>query len=225
MIIVVTFCRILLSHPNIKIDFPDFESGWTPLHRALYFKSFRVALMLIRAGAKLGDELCGDWRSSVISKRDHTRSMRNWYRWTSNVDHEGHTPLDLLSCSLVNELNYAKENLISTSVLTFGKADYILGVTLPNTSGDIYQPRRIECLESCALDSINQQSIVKISASKYHSIAVTKDGKCYSWGHGRSGRLGHGDENPRPEPELIRSLVSHIVKQVATSENHTVSPV
>lgn len=216
-------CREILCRPGVRVDLLDYESGWTPLHRALYFKNFSVAITLIKAGAKLGDEFSGDWKCSVAPKRDMYRSIRNYSKWTPNVDHEGNTPLDLLSCSLVRDLTQSKRTMKATSVLTFGKADFILGIPLPNTSGDICRPRRVECLESSALEPLDQKSIVSLVASKYHSVAVTSCGKCYSWGHGRSGRLGHGDELIQPEPTLIQGLKHVVVRQVAVSENHTLA--
>lgn len=215
--------REILCRPGVKVDLLDYESGWTPLHRALYFKNFSVAITLIKAGAKLGDEFTGDWKCAVAPKRDLYRSIRNYSKWTPNIDHEGNTPLDLLSCSLTKELTFSKRNLKATSVLVFGKADFILGISLPNTSGDIVRPRRVECLESSALDHLDHKSISSLVASKYHSVALTSCGKCYSWGHGRSGRLGHGDELTQPEPTLIQGLQHVIIRQVAVSENHTLA--
>ena len=179
--------RVILSHPNVQLDLPDYESGWTPLHRALYFKNYRIALTLIKAGAKLGDEYYSDYKSLMTPRKDLYRSVRNWNKWTPNIDHEGNTPLDLLSCSLVhtlkNILNHSPNNntnkilknkRLCTSVLTFGKSDLTLGVMLPNNPYlDINRPKRIETLESISFGLNGLESIREICASKYHSVAVT----------------------------------------------------
>ena len=148
-------------------------------------------------------------------KRDLHRSIRNWMKWTSNVDHEGNTPLDLLSTSLAIDLRASQHQFCCTSIMSFGKADFPLGIQLPKTSVDVVRPRRI--------DQLQHETVVLLGASKYHSIAVTKEGTCYTWGHGKSGRLGHGDEVTQPDPVPIRALAGHVVRVIATSENHTLA--
>jgi hypothetical protein len=152
------------------------------------------------------------------------RIIRDWMKWTPNIDHEGFTPLTLLSLSLSSNLIVSKQYLNCTSVLTFGKSDFTLGVTLPNSSSDILKPRRIDSLNhpTPTPDRDVSAAIVYVAASKYHSLVLTKDGKVLTWGHGKGGRLGHGDEITQPYPLLIKSLSSIIIRTVATSENHTI---
>ena len=51
----------------------------------------------------------------------------------------------------------------------------------------------------------------------------------FSWGHGKAGRLGHGNEDTYAEPSLIQSLAiaahHHHMKvvQVAAGENHSLA--
>lgn len=45
----------------------------------------------------------------------------------------------------------------------------------------------------CKVDALQDSYITKIAASKFHSVAVGSDGKLYTWGFGRGGRLGHPD--------------------------------
>jgi len=58
---------------------------------------------------------------------------------------------------------------------------------------------------------------------RYHSAAVTKCGLLYTWGHGKSGRLGHGDEVTCMLPTRVEGLAHHTVTEVATAESHTVA--
>jgi hypothetical protein len=55
-------------------------------------------------------------------------------------------------------------------------------------------PRRIH--------SLAHRQVINVSAGRFHSLAVTKCGRVYSWGHGRGGRLGHGDEEVRMIPTV-----------------------
>jgi inhibitor of Bruton tyrosine kinase len=176
----VEACAILLKL-GAKHSLQDFESGWTPLHRAFYFGNLKVTLLLIRAGALIADEgESRDWRTGVFSRRERWRSIRNLSTWKANIDHDGLSPLDLLSLSLCQNLTSSKKELMCTSVLSFGKADFTLGVPLPNSVENILRPRRIEPLSS--------ERIAQIVASRFHSVALTRDGEVYSWGHGRAGR-------------------------------------
>ena len=67
--------------------------------------------------------------------------------------------------------------------------------------------------------------IVQVFASKHHSLALSVDGRLFSWGHGKAGRLGHGSEDSFPEPTLI-TLLSDLgicIVAVSTAENHTLA--
>ena len=176
----VEACATLLKL-GAKHSLQDFESGWTPLHRAFYFGNLKISLLLIRAGALIADDAeKSNWKTDVCPRRERWRSIRNLSTWKPNIDHDGLSPLDLLSLSLGQNLTTSKRHLLCTSVLSFGKADFTLGVPLPNSIVDILRPRRIEPL-SC-------ECIIQIVASKYHSLALTRNGEVYSWGHGRVGR-------------------------------------
>jgi Regulator of chromosome condensation (RCC1) repeat/Ankyrin repeats (3 copies) len=206
-------CATLLKL-GAKHSLQDYENGWTPLHRALYFGNLKVSLLLVRAGAALCEEsTTNDWKTDIFPRRERWRSIRNLSAWKANVDHDGMSPLDLLSSSLSDGLAKSKKDLQCTSVLSFGKADFNLGVPLPNTGADIIRPKRI--------DTLSGESVVQVVASKYHSMALTKHGHVYGWGHGRSGRLGLGDEAARPEPVIISKLMDFKVCMIAAGENHS----
>lgn len=130
-------------------------------------------------------------------------------------DKERLTPMDLLSRKLSPELADSRADMKSSAVWSFGKSDFILGVPLPKAS-EVVQPRRI--------DNLADKCVVQTCASKYHSCALTSEGDVYSWGHGRSGRLGHGSEVGQPEPLLVSyfKLKGVLIKQVASGDNHTV---
>lgn len=44
------YLSTLLHHPLININLPDYESGWTPLHRALWVGNLRAARELMARG-------------------------------------------------------------------------------------------------------------------------------------------------------------------------------
>jgi alpha-tubulin suppressor-like RCC1 family protein len=71
------------------------------------------------------------------------------------------------------------------------------------------------------INSLSGQQIVSISAGEYHSICITAVGSVFSWGHGGSGALGHGDLKNRYEPESIEALKDSRVVSVSAGASHT----
>lgn len=145
--------QLLLRTETCDINLQDTESGYTALHRALYSGNHRIALLLIKHGANaLG--------------RD-TQDKAN----IAPVDHEGLSPLDLLTQQLAS--NTSKMESLCTEVVAFGKADFFLGIVLPKAADDVIKPRPIMTLASLNIECI--------ACSKYHSAAITTEGSLYTW--------------------------------------------
>ena len=64
-----------------------------------------------------------------------------------------------------------------------------------------------------------EMQVVHASAGSGHSVAVSTCGALFTWGQGYNGRLGHGNQETKPQPAMVESL-SHeiIVGAVAGSE-------
>ena len=89
---------------------------------------------------------------------------------------QGRTPIDLLS----EELKGFLEHEAAGNVFSWGNgSNYQLGT---GTAGLQSGPVR--------LDGLRKELIVQIAAAKFHSAAVTRDGRLFTWGFGRGGRLG-----------------------------------
>ena len=205
----------LIKH-NALLNLADYENGWTPLHRSFYFNHFKLSCILILAGAQLAEhETPQDYKTNVLPRKERWREIKAIDNWKQGIDHDGNSPLDLLSSSLSKHLAEAKENLECTNILSFGKADFILGVPLPKASSDIFKPK-------CVQDLLNE-TVVEIATNKYHSIALTTLGEIFTWGHGRSGRLGHGDEVSVPSPLALRGLNGVKFVTIAAGLNHTLA--
>ncbi|XP_021715226.1 uncharacterized protein LOC110683186 [Chenopodium quinoa] len=170
-------------------DARDGESGWSNLHRALYFGHFAVAGVLLQSGASISIE-----------------------------DFKSRTPIDLLSGPLSQILGNQHAS-VTTEVLSWGSGtNYQLG------TGNAH----IQKLP-CKLDALHGSFIKLISASKFHSVAVTGRGELYTWGFGRGGRLGHpefdihsGQAAVITPRQVISGLGSRRVKAVAAAKHHTV---
>lgn len=72
-----------------------------------------------------------------------------------------------------------------------------------------------------ATDQLIVQSTILNPIYRHHSAAITKCGRLYTWGHGKSGRLGHGNEHVCMLPTRVEGLTHQRVTDVATAESHT----
>jgi len=118
--------------------------------------------------------------------------------------------------------------------------------TSSNNGSNSYKPKRVESFSlgelrrgwsnasslssSKAASSDEQQNdvnqvdspAVSIAASTHHTLVSTRSGQLYSFGYGKGGRLGTGDENHRPLPtRILGSLTKRIVASIAAAENHS----
>jgi len=70
-----------------------------------------------------------------------------------------------------------------------------------------------------ALDGLRVQSI---AAGDAHSLALCSQGAVWSWGWGRWGQLGHGDQSKQLSPRRIATLTAPVV-QVAAGGAHSLA--
>jgi len=68
--------------------------------------------------------------------------------------------------------------------------------------------------------------MIMVSCGTEHSLALCADGTVWSWGKGKNGRLGHGNEADSKSPSLIKALVlseEQKIVQVATGDSHNLA--
>ena len=179
----------VLGVPHIDLDAQDEESGWTALHRALYFGHVRLAVALVAAGANV-----------------------------SVLDVYGRTPVDLLSRHLMRMYGRDRDKYESQGhVFSWGNgSNYTLG------TGSL----EVE-LAPTRVDALHMHDVVYVAAAKFHSAAVTTDGKVYTWGWGRGGRLGHPEAHIHSgssaviHPRCLVSLERYCVSRIAVAKHHT----
>ncbi|XP_004390203.2 probable E3 ubiquitin-protein ligase HERC6 isoform X1 [Trichechus manatus latirostris] len=64
--------------------------------------------------------------------------------------------------------------------------------------------------------------IIQVSCGHYHSLALSQDGKVFSWGKNSDGQLGLGKEFPsQASPQRVRSLEGIPLAQVAAGGAHS----
>ena len=63
--------------------------------------------------------------------------------------------------------------------------------------------------------------VVQVACGSVHSMALTSDGRLYTWGNGEDGRLGHGSELSTCVPSIVESLMDYKVINIACNHEHS----
>jgi alpha-tubulin suppressor-like RCC1 family protein len=97
-------------------------------------------------------------------------------------DSKSRIPVDLLSGPLSQVVGSGRNSVV-TEVFSWGS-----GVNYQLGTGNAHLQKL-----PCKVDSLHDSLIKLVSASKFHSVAVTARGEVFTWGFGRGGRLGQPD--------------------------------
>lgn len=62
---------------------------------------------------------------------------------------------------------------------------------------------------------------VAVHSGGKHAMALTLDGKVFSWGEGEDGKLGHGNRLNLDKPKLIEVLRSKKIRDIACGSSHS----
>ena len=73
------------------------------------------------------------------------------------------------------------------------------------------------------IEAFAGQRVVAVSAGSGDSLALTADGAVWSWGVGRCGRLGHGDEQDQLLPKKVEALAGQRVVAVSAGGAHSLA--
>ncbi|XP_058836150.1 probable E3 ubiquitin-protein ligase HERC2 isoform X2 [Topomyia yanbarensis] len=70
---------------------------------------------------------------------------------------------------------------------------------------------------------LNQYVVKKVAVHSggKHAMALTLDGKVFSWGEGEDGKLGHGNRMTLEKPKLIESLRTKRIRDIACGSSHS----
>lgn len=71
------------------------------------------------------------------------------------------------------------------------------------------------------IDAFNSISITQISLGTSHTLALTNEGRLYSWGYGGDGRLGHGNTLDVLYPKLVETLINENIIEIKCGELHS----
>ncbi|RAL67155.1 hypothetical protein DID88_007933 [Monilinia fructigena] len=169
----ILFATALIEHPSIDLYIQDTESGWTALHRALYFGNITIARAIIERDSK--DRAAGNTGarpdSSVIKVKDR----------------EGNTPFDVYNATIARRS--LKEGIYQEWIHFPDDDEDDDGLdALP--SGKHQNSKALTVMKSMHSEATRT----------FHWVSVTRMiviSNLYMCGFGPGGRLGMGDETTR----------------------------
>ena len=75
--------------------------------------------------------------------------------------------------------------------------------------------------QPCRVDALVGHHVTHAAAGYQHTIALTSDGKVFTWGMGEYGQLGHDSSRQELEPSLIQFLQGERIVQVTAGWRHS----
>ena len=72
-------------------------------------------------------------------------------------------------------------------------------------------------------NQLGEENISKIACGFVHSMALTCEGRLYTWGSGHLGQLGHGLKMNCCDPTIVDCLIQRKVTHIASLHTHSVA--
>eukprot|EP00949_MAST-11_sp_MAST-11-sp1_P003455 g3455.t1 len=197
-----------------KLNAQDRESGWTALHRAVYSQRWGMVLFLVQHGGmdilrngprdKEGnspmDLLSTSLREKLAAARQSKRegcTLRSFGRDNFQLGYltgkRASTQWEPRAVEGLPEegIRHVATAKFHTVCATQSGKVYCFGVGRGGKlgKGDEETYAVPVLVES---GSLAKARVVQVAAAQFHSLAVTEDGRLFSWGSERVGQLGHG---------------------------------
>jgi len=220
----------------------DRESGYTPLHRAFLARDLKMAWLLIRSDTRrnenaldheglsafdlLGKLMRKDLKECRLSLRPHVK-IPHRIRADSILEEDDNCDANSTSSNRPNvqSPNWYDCGSSSCEVLTFGRANHFaLGV--PKFSQDALsnKPRRVDAFALGVSRLKECGPAIAIAAAAYHTLVLTQNGHLYTFGFGKGGRLGTGDDKHCPLPvRILGPFAKRKIISVSAAENHSLA--
>lgn len=171
-------------------------------------------------GKNIVQVTCGSYHTAAITDRGELYSWGGgMYGKLGHGNESGHSQpclVEALKNVFLTQIACGSRHTIALSdaheVYTWG--DQENGVAgHGETEGHQYLPRLVAALRG--------KEAIQVAACGFHTAALTANGRVYTWGEGKFGRLGHGDERNKSMPTVISSLASVKISQVACGGFHS----
>lgn len=87
--------------------------------------------------------------------------------------------------------------------------------------GQLGHNDRVNKVKPTLVKSLESVFVSQITCGWSHSVALTGEGKVYTWGNGDHGKLGHGTGRKVTIPQVVEKLKEYRVVRVASYNEHT----
>ena len=194
----------LIKYKAASLNSKDSESGYTPLHRALFYGHIHVARFLIECGANLALQ-----DNDGLTPLEHV-----------NEDHKIRNHSSVCTSTL-NETP-AQPTTNNAPPLTAGGLGegYVWGTNANFNLGLGHQQQKNQ---PTLIDQLRRENVYisKVVLQKFHSAILTTQGNVLTPRHVQGGRLGHGYEDSHLSPRQIFTLKDHVCIDVALGIDHS----
>ncbi|XP_034188520.2 RCC1 and BTB domain containing protein claret [Osmia lignaria lignaria] len=92
-----------------------------------------------------------------------------------------------------------------------------------NQFGQLGLGKILQCSSPELVAYLAQEVIIDAVAGQYHSVALTSDGRVFTWGWGVHGQLGHGNTDKKMVPTLVTSLLGTVIRYISAGHAHTLA--
>ena len=203
------------------LETPDLESQYTPLHDAISSGNINCAVKLLENGASLKTPALDGFTPLDIAvwnqfkngfvPESHNLNVLTWgpnsnYNLGHNHDNTSKLPekvkrfnRDKFRSSICN-VNFGKFH-----TLFLDKAGFVYACGY-GKGGRLGLGHEQTLLEPTIIPEL--RDIIKISCSNDHSLALSSDGKIYSWGVNTHFALGHADSKISLRPRVIKATTT-----------------
>ncbi|XP_074626926.1 inhibitor of Bruton tyrosine kinase-like [Acropora palmata] len=231
----------LVTEHAADVNSKDEESGWTSLHRSVFYGYLDCTVKLIQLGADLNCldneglspldlilldspiQRSGACKAKVVSS--HKTSRENELTlcvgdMVKNIvmtgDKYWNGCLNGKWGSFPGEcVELQTEDYTSAELFTWGvNTNFTLGHRDENMR---HTPEMLHCPSG---DS--RIFIKEVAMCKFHTVFLSSDGRVLTCGHGNGGRLGHGNQDTILEPREVELLRDVKCAAIAAGEDHTV---
>jgi len=87
--------------------------------------------------------------------------------------------------------------------------------------GQLGHGDKVNKLKPTLVQALEGMFVSQITCGWSHSVALTSDGKVWTWGNGDHGKLGLGNGRKYSTPQLVEKLSPYRVVKVASYNEHT----
>ncbi|KAI3467365.1 hypothetical protein Pfo_024028 [Paulownia fortunei] len=108
-------------------------------------------------------------------------------------------------------------NNLTVALTTSGRV-YTMGTIHGQQGSSVVADGKIPI---CIRGNIADSCVEEIACGSHHVAVLTSKAEVYTWGKGANGQLGHGDNDDRNTPTLVKYLKDKQVKSIACGSNFT----